>query len=395
MSLSATPRIESIDLVRGGVVVLMALDHVRDYFHAANFLFEPNDLAHTSAAIFFTRWITHFCAPAFVFLAGTSAFLLGERTSQGQLTTFLLTRGLWLLVVEVTVVSFAWSFNPSFTFTKLQVIWALGLCMVILSGLIYLPKPVILLLGLVIVFGHNLLDNVHFTDSRLHDFLWSEVHEKKRFLIRGHTIAVVYPILAWVGVMALGYWCGQYYRRGVEALKRRRFLLATGAVAVLLFFVLRTAGVYGDPEAWAPQRSAVLTVCSFFNVTKYPPSLLYLLITLGGILIALALVEGKTGWLGRRLLHYGRVPLFFYVAHIVLLHLVAALAIRLSGRPWSDTILKFNSNAKDSPWLAGYGFSLPTTYLIWVAIILTLYPLCKWYDTYKLRHREQWWLSYL
>jgi uncharacterized membrane protein len=395
MTASNKPRIESIDLLRGIVIVIMALDHTRDYFHADNFLFEPTDMSQTNPAIFFTRWITHFCAPTFVFLAGTSAFFIGERKTKKQLSVFLFTRGLWLMLLEITIVSFAWSFNPDFNFTRLQVIWAIGLSMVILSAVIQLPKTAILIVGLAILFGHNWLDSIQATQNTWKDFLWAELHQRKRFVFYGHTIATGYPIIPWFGIMALGYCFGQFYKKGVDAIKRKKYLLVIGASAILLFIILRMGNSYGDPAPWSEQRSLAMTVCSFLNVTKYPPSLFYSLMTLGVSLIFLALSEKKPGWLGSKLIHFGRVPMFFYLLHLYLIHGLATIAIVASGRPWTDTILSFNPNGKDSPWLMGYGYSLAGTYLVWLLIILILYPLCKWYDGYKQTHKEKWWLSYI
>src|SRR5688572_29640524 len=241
-------RIESIDLLRGVVIVIMALDHVRDYFHAAHFLFDPTNIAQTSPALFSTRWITHFCAPAFMFLAGTSAFFVGERKSKAQLTKFLVTRGLWLMVLEITVVNFAWFFNPDFPFFRLSVIWALGASMIALSLLIYLPKKLLLALGLIILFGHNLLDNIHVAGNGLKAFLWAELHEQKYFTFYGHTIRTGYPLLPWIGIMVLGYCFGILYKREVPPARRKRVCLLIGTSAIVLFVVLRATNVYGDPR---------------------------------------------------------------------------------------------------------------------------------------------------
>jgi uncharacterized membrane protein len=205
MATVSTSRITSIDLLRGVVIIIMALDHVRDYFHADNFVYEPNDMSQTTAAVFFTRWISHFCAPVFVFLAGTSAFLVGERKTKKELSAFLFKRGLWLMLLEVVVISFAWTFNPAYIIFRLQVIWVLGLSMVCMSALIYLPPRNILIIGLIILFGHNLLDNIHATGNTFKDFLWAELHERKRFYIAGHQVTTGYSILAWLGIMMLGY----------------------------------------------------------------------------------------------------------------------------------------------------------------------------------------------
>jgi uncharacterized membrane protein len=388
-------RIESIDLLRGIVIIIMALDHVRDYFHADQFLYDPTDMTKTNAAVFFTRWITHFCAPVFVFLAGTSAFLVGERKTKKELSSFLLKRGLWLMLLETVVINFAWSFNPSYPFFRLQVIWVLGLAMVILSALIYLPPKFILVFGLLIVFGHNLLDNIHATGNSLNDFLWGVLHERKRFTFEGKIIATGYPIISWLGIMALGYCFGSLYKKGMDAALRKKYLLITGSAAIALFLLLRGINMYGDMKPWSAQSSFLLTICSFLNVTKYPPSLLYTLMTLGPALIALALLEKPLNKLESMIIRIGRVPLFFYILHLFLIHLLAMLAVVVSGRPWTDMISITNINAKDSPWLKGYGFSLAGTYLVWILVVVLLYPLCKWYDKYKTNHKEKWWLSYL
>ena len=388
-------RIESIDLLRGFAIVIMALDHVRDYFHADYFLFDPTDMQQTNGALFFTRWITNFCAPVFLFLAGTSAFLIGERKTERQLSAFLLKRGLWLMLLETVVINFAWSFNPTYPMFRLQVIWALGLSMVFMSALVYLPYKVILALGLIILFGHNLLDNIHATGNTLPDFLWGQLHERKRFAIGNRIIATGYPILPWLGIMALGYCFGAFYTKKVEAAFRKKYLVTLGVVAIALFIVLRGINRYGDMSPWMMQRTTILTICSFFNASKYPPSLMYTLMTLGPALIVLAFIEKPLNKLGKIIIVFGRVPLFFYILHLFLIHALATVAVVLSGRPWTDMISITNLNARDSPWLKGYGFNLGQTYLVWLLVVVLLYPLCKWYDRYKTNHKEKWWLSYL
>ncbi|ULQ51006.1 DUF1624 domain-containing protein [Flavihumibacter fluvii] len=388
-------RIESIDLLRGVVIVLMALDHVRDYFHADQYLFSPEDMTQTNPALFFTRWITHFCAPVFVFLAGTSSSLVGERKTKKELSAFLMKRGLWLIILELTVIGLAWGFNPAFPFFRLQVIWVLGICMVILGVMVYLPPKLILAMGLLILIGHNLLDNIHADGNTFRDFLWGVFHERKRFYFLGRKINTGYPILPWLGIMLLGYSLGQWYNKGIVAKVRREYLLMAGIGAIVLFLVLRGINRYGDMAPWSVQGSAVMTVCSFLNVTKYPPSLLYSLMTLGPALVFLALMEKPLNWLGKILVPFGRVPLFFYILHLYLIHGLAVIAVVLSGRPWTDMVLTGGMNGKDSPWLIGYGFPLAITYAIWILVVLLLYPLCKKYDRYKTNHKEKWWLSYL
>jgi len=388
-------RIESIDLLRGIVIIIMALDHVRDYFHAGNFLYEPNDLSQTTIAVFFTRWVTHFCAPVFVFLAGTSTFLVGERKTKKELAAFLLKRGLWLMLLEVVVISFAWTFNPAYLIFRLQVIWVLGLSMVCMSALIYLPPKIILIIGIMILFGHNLLDNIHATGNSFKDFLWAELHERKRFYFAGHQFTTGYSLLAWLDIMMLGYSFGMLYKKGTDAALRQKYLLLIGSIAIILFLLLRGINSYGDMAPWATQRSFALTICSYLNVTKYPPSVMYTLMTMGPALIALALLEKSLNRFGKIIIPFGRVPLFFYILHLFLIHGLAVVAVIASGRPWTDMIIPTIANAKESPWLQGYGFSLAETYAVWLVVILLLYPLCKWYDRYKTNHKEKWWLSYL
>ena len=390
-SVKSKKRIESIDLLRGVVIIIMALDHVRDYFHAGHFLFDPTDISQTSPALFFTRWITHFCAPAFVFLAGTSAFLVGQRKSKKELTRFLFTRGLWLMFLELTVINFAWFFNPEFPFFRLAVIWALGVSMIALSLLIYLPKKIILAIGLIILFGHNSLDNIHVAGNGFKAFLWAELHERKYFTFLGKSLRTAYPVLAWIGIMALGYCFGSLYKKEADARKRKNSLLVIGITAIVLFIIIRTINIYGDMSPWSVYDKPVTTILSFLNVTKYPPSLLYTLMTLGPCIIFLALAEKPLGKTGNAITRIGRVPMFFYILHIYLIHVLALFAIEFAGKNWKDMVLTGN----DNPQLKGYGFSLWVVYLVWIAIILMLYPLCKWYDKYKTNHKEKWWLSYL
>jgi uncharacterized membrane protein len=386
-------RVVSIDLLRGVIMIIMALDHVRDYYHADALLYDPTDLTRTSVLLFFTRWITHFCAPVFVFLAGTSAFLVGQRKTKKQLSLFLLTRGLWLMFLELTVVNFAWFFNFHFPSFFLVVIWTLGLSMVVLSALIHLPLKIILVTGILIVAGHNLLDNIHVPGTDIKAFLWAELHEPQRFTIAGHLVGTGYPVLAWIGVMALGYCFGSLYDRNIDPAKRKLWLVMLGVSMIIAFMVLRFYNFYGDPHPWSQQTSFTFTLLSFLNVTKYPPSLLYVLVTLGPAMLFLAFTERPKTWISGAILHIGRVPMFYYLLHLYLIHLGAMAAAEISGIGWQNMILS------KWPWLEpqlkGYGFSLGVVYLVWISVVLLLYPLCKWYDRYKQAHREKWWLSYL
>jgi uncharacterized membrane protein len=390
----STKRIESIDLLRGLVMIIMALDHVRDYFHADSFLFDPTDLDKTNPAIFFTRWITHFCAPVFMFLAGTSAFFMRRRRTTPQLARFLLTRGLWLIFLELVVVTFGWNFDILFTNIFFITIWALGASMIALAALVYLPVKYILAIGLIIIFGHNLLDNVHLKGNNLPAFGWALLHEMGFFTWKGHNVLVGYPVLPWIGMIALGYCFGFLYAPDFTAERRKKWLLAISFSAIGLFILIRFINVYGDLMPWSTQSTPLYTFLSFLKTTKYPPSLLYTLMTLGPSILFLAFTENVRNPLSRFISIYGRVPMFFYLIHIYVIHLstmiVAELFTEYSWRLW---VLKDPLWFTDS--LKGYGFSLPVVYLVWILVILVLYPFCKWYDSYKLAHKEKWWLSYL
>jgi uncharacterized membrane protein len=390
---SIKSRVQSIDLLRGIVMIIMALDHVRDYFHADAFLYNPVDLTKTSVPLFFTRWITHFCAPVFVFLAGTSAFLVGTRKGKNELSSFLLKRGLWLIVLEFTIINFSWFFNIHFSFVALTVIWGLAIGMIVLAAAIYLPFRGILLLGIVLVAGHNLLDPLHVTGNEAAAVSWSILHEANLFRFENLTLFVGYPILPWTGVMLLGYCFGSLYLPSTEAGFRKKTLLQMGIGATVLFVVIRLINSYGEPTAWSQQSSPIFTILSFINVTKYPPSLLYVLITLGPSLIFLALAENLTGKLSQYVIALGRVPMFYYIVHLYLIHIIALVAALATGFQLSDMV--FNTWVTDSPNLRGYGFSLGVTYAIWILIVLALFPLCLWYDRYKTTHKDKWWLSYL
>jgi len=393
-SATKNKRIESIDLLRGTVMIIMALDHVRDYFHADALLYSPTDLSRTSVILFFTRWITHFCAPVFIFLAGVSAYLYGARRTKNELSFFLFTRGLWLIFAEVVIIGFIRTFNPGYFFINLQVIWAIGICMIILSVLIRANWYIILLAGVVLVGGHNLLDAVHMPGAGVSSFLWSVLHENHDFIFGRFTVSIFYPVLPWLGVMIMGYCLGSLYAPGYHAAKRKRTLLWLGFGAIALFIILRSGNFYGDAALWAAQKNDVFTFMSFLNVTKYPPSLQYVLVTLGPALIFLALTEKPLNTLTLKITIFGRVAMFYYAAHLFLIHLAAIGGAVISGYKWTDMILTTRVYA--SPGLKGYGFDLVAVYLVWILLILALYPLCKWFDAYKRanlsKHR---WLSYI
>jgi len=387
-------RLGSIDLLRGIVMIIMAIDHTRDYFHNSAFVFNPEDLTQTNPILFFTRWITHFCAPVFVFLAGTSAYLYGAKKTRKELSFFLFTRGIWLVFIELFILSLLRTFNPSFHFFNLQVIWAIGISMIVLSALIYMKWFFILLTGIILIGAHNLLDGIHVPGNNLLSFLWSLLHDPARFTFGPFSLNVHYPLLPWIGIMAIGYSAGILYARGFDPAKRKKTLLMLGFGAIVLFIILRSGNLYGDAAHWSAQKNTAFSILSFLNVTKYPPSLLYALMTLGPALIFLALTEKPLNAFARKIEVFGRVAMFYYLAHIFFIHLFAVIGVVILGYQWSDMILTGRVNAAEQ--LKGYGFDLAVVYVVWVGLILVLYPLCKWFDRYKRTHLPRYkWLSYL
>ena len=387
-STSARPRLDSVDVLRGLVMVVMALDHTRDYF--SNVRFDPLDLSKTNAALYFTRWITHFCAPVFVFLAGTGAYLSGARgRSKRELSRFLWTRGLWLVLIEVTVVSFGWSFDPGLHDIALQVIWAIGWSMVVLAALVRLPPAAAGAFGVAIVAGHNLLDGIPPERFGSFDWLWKILHVQSWSPIAspgGHRFMLIYPLIPWIGVMAAGYFFGTVY--SLPADRRRRTLLTLGACLTAIFVGLRWTNVYGDPQPWSVQKNALFTVMSFLNCAKYPPSLLYLLMTLGPAIAFLALLERPAGPLGSKIRVYGRVPFFYYVLHIPLIH---AMSIAVGLVLYGPAIFAWGPL---NPPPDNVGFGLPGVYACWLVAVAILYFPCRWFAGLKQRNKAVW-LSYL
>ena len=389
-----TKRIESIDILRGLVMVIMALDHVRDYFHKDAFISDPTNLDTTTPELFFTRFITHFCAPTFIFLSGTSAFLYGRNKSKAELSKFLFTRGLWLVFVEIFIMNFLWWFDPSFGFTNLQVIWAIGFCMILLSLLIYVPKRILLVLGLLIVFGHNLLDGFRMEGYSFGAILWYMFHQGALIpLNKEFAIDFLYPILPWAGVMLLGYCFGELYSKDFDSRLRKKYLLRFGLSALVLFFILRTFNIYGESNHWAEQKNLSFSILSFFNVSKYPPSLLFILITLGPALLFARWVEPIKNRVTDILTVFGRVPFFYYVLHVLVIHVAAMIGLELTGGSWKQMILTNEVFMEGK--LAGYGYSLLTTYLVWIGIVILLYFPSKVYMRYKMNNKDKRWLSYL
>jgi uncharacterized membrane protein len=377
------------------VMVIMALDHTRDFF-SKDLAFDPSDLDKTYPALFLTRWITHYCAPVFIFLAGTGAFLSTTRgKSTRELSWFLLTRGLWLVLLELTWVRcLGWQFNFDFHFAVGVVIWAIGWSMVALAGLVFLPLRWITTFGILMIAGHNLFDYVEPESWGSLGWLWRILHSGGIIVpAEGYHFAAGYPLIPWIGVMAAGYGFGSLLLR--EPVERRKSLFGLGALLTALFILFRALNLYGDPDPWSRQKNALFTLFSFFNCHKYPPSLLYLLMTLGPASLALSVLDrGTPCWL-KPVLVFGRVPLFYYLLHLPLIHGLAVLASYLhygQANWWFAN----PSEGPDAPPLrpADYGYSLPVVYLVWLGVVLALYPVCRWFAEVKRRRRERW-LSYL
>jgi len=405
-------RIDSVDLLRGLVMVVMLVDHTRDFVHHDTFFFDATDMSRTYPALFFTRWITHYCAPVFVFLSGAGAyFQLARGKTKPELSKFLLTRGLWLIVLEFTVIRFLVFWNLAYDqfLGFAQVIWVFGWSMILLSVLIYLPIRAIAAFGIVMIALHNLLDGVRVTGwqgpgSPLPGFighLWIILHQggiALPFGFPGPIWFILYPLIPWLGLMAAGYAFGSIYNGTPE--ERRRTLMRWGLGLTIGFIVIRAINIYGDPSEWARQKTAVMTVASFLNLSKYPPSLLYIMMTIGPSMIALAFwekynaksVEPATrGPIARMLITYGKVPLFFYILQWVYAHSAGYILSVIAGKP---TFIYFRLPGPGPTTPDDVGFNLLTVWAVWLAGVILIYPLCKWYANLKAR-RTDWWLSYL
>lgn len=389
MNSKPSARNEAIDLLRGFVMVIMVLDHSRDFW--GGFTPSPTDLDVTTGPLFFTRWVTHLCAPVFVFLAGTSAYLCGKNRSPMAVSKFLFTRGVWLCLLELFVFKYVWMPEPGYSMVLIQVIWALGFSMIALAGLSLLGTGPLAVIGFAIVAGHNLLDPLVAADFGGAGYLWILLHEGGRIAVTDEVVWMVsYPVLPWIGVMALGYSFGTSLN--LDTGQRQSLYMRMGLAMITLFIVLRALDVYGDPVSWSAQPEALFTLLSFLNTEKYPPSLLFLLMTIGPALCLLSLFERsvfKTFMKGRprrMLLVFGRVPLFFYLLHLILL--------RFTAIPVSF-VLYGQQAALPPPGPAGSAMlGLGATYLAWLVAIVLLYPACRWYAEVKQRRRD-WWLSYL
>lgn len=380
-------------------MVLMALDHVRDFFHIGAFTEDPLNVSTTTPQLFATRWVTHLCAPIFVFLSGVSIYLQGQRKTPKELGAFLLKRGAWLILAEWTIIAFGWTLNPYFNIFPFQVIWAIGISMVLMGIMLMIKTPykLILGIGIVIVAGHNLLDIPESAPGFQAGFWWDLLHHgtfAPYEIAPNRFILLLYAFPVWTGVMLLGYSAGKLFTEPYTPATRRSILLKTGLGVLTFFFLLRLTNVYGDPVDWAFQKNWLYTFMSFINVDKYPASLLYLSITLGIGILFLALVEPLRNRFTATMGIFGRTALFYYILHIYLIRILSAVYFFSNGH----TLEEAAELGKQLPFLfvaPGEGFPLWGVYATWMAVVLALYPCCKWYDNYKRRHPEKAWLSYL
>lgn len=385
-------RLASVDVLRGVVMILMTLDHVRDYLGDA--ATSPTNLATTTVPLFLTRWVTHFCAPVFFLLTGTGAYLMSRRTGTASLSRFLVTRGIWLILLETVILRcLGYQFNVDFRVTLFFILWAIGWSMITLAALVRLPLVVSLIFGLVLIVGHNLLDGVSASALGIPAPLWLVLHQQG-LLLRGpeHFILVAYPLIPWIGVTAVGYALGPVFEWTAD--ERRRFLWRAGLGITLAFFALRWFNLYGDPQPWTARASSAFTALSYLNTTKYPPSLLFLLMTLGPALLFLRSIDAR---IPRWLLPaevLGRVPLFYFVLHVVLIHLIA---LAVCWYRYGDVHWVFESPTPDKyPFTQPPGWPLPLLYIyaFWWLVVLMLWPICRWFAAVKARRRT-WWLGYL
>ena len=384
-------RLTVIDALRGLVIIIMVLDHVRDYFHASGYAYDPIDFHTSTPAVYATRWVTHLCAATFVWLAGVSVWLRHEKTRDTKaVAIFLLTRGLWLVVLECTVVNFGWSFSVPFL-PLLQVIWAIGFAMIALAALVWLPRLAVLTIGIVVIAGHNLLDGIQAKSFGAWEGLWMFLHAGGIGMWQGQPFALLfYPVVPWIGVIALGYGMGTVF----TAPRRDLILTVCGLAMIAGFVILRMLNVYGTTAPWADQHDTAKTIMDFMNVQKYPPSLDYVLATLGPIFVLIPWLARLKGPFAGFLVTFGSVPLMAYIAHLYVMHALSIAVHFAAGQAWLPFIDTMRHFVLAPDLFKGSGFPLWAVYLGWVATIAIIYPLCRWWQGVKQRRRD-WWLSYL
>jgi len=384
-------RINSIDIVRGIVMIIMALDHTRDLLHITSITQQPTDLATTTPMLFFTRWITHLCAPTFVLLSGASAYIsLKNINNVTESRNHLLTRGIWLIILDLTLINFGVWFDIHFNVLLFDVISAIGFGFIILSLLLKCSAKTIGIIGLLIIFLHNLSPNLRLAETSLFKRLLMPFFAPNAFpLGRGITFVVGYPPIPWLGIILAGFWVGSIFNKTVES--RKKLFLIIGFSSLLLFVLLRFINIYGDSFQWTTQKNYLFTFMSFINVTKYPPSLLFCLLTLGIMFLILSFVEGMKSKFTDSATVYGKVPLFYFVIHWFIIHPIMFAIVFLQGFKSSDLLFGFNfGRPKETS-----GVELWAIYLIWLAVLIILLPLCKRYGQYKEYHKDKRWLRYV
>ncbi|MBP1222720.1 DUF1624 domain-containing protein [Flavobacterium sp. 1355] len=380
----------SIDIVRGIVMIIMALDHVRDLMHVDSITQSPTDLATTTPLLFFTRWITHLCAPIFVFLAGTSVYLsLQNKNNIAEKRQHLLKRGFWLLVVEFTIVNFGLFFDIGFHTLLFEVIAAIGFGFIILGLLLKIRSKILGIIGLIIIFSHNLLPLIPFAENSTLKTVLSPFFSPIVIPFSGRAFIMGYPPIPWLGIMLVGFATGKFF---MLAEKRKKLFVQIGLGALGLFIAVRFLNIYGDPVLWSIQKDAVFTFLSFMNVTKYPPSLLFCLVTLGILFLLLAFAEQFQNRIKKVALVYGKVPLFYFVIHFYVIHILTLIMLILQGFNWSQ--LEFASGTFGRPKGVESGLSLWAIYLIWIFVVVILYKPCLWFGKYKAEN-QYWWLKYI
>ncbi|HWJ90738.1 MAG TPA: heparan-alpha-glucosaminide N-acetyltransferase domain-containing protein [Flavisolibacter sp.] len=383
-------RIASIDIVRGLVMIIMALDHTRDLIHVSSVTQSPTDLATTTVPLFFTRWITHLCAPTFVFLSGSSAYISSRNKTISEARKFLLTRGLWLVLLEFTLVNFGVWFDVHFNVFLFDVIATIGCGFIVTSLLLNASSRTFAVLGLAIIFLHNLAPLMPFAETSLIKRILMPLFAPGAFPFDGgRTFVMGYPPIPWLGIMLTGFAAGKIFELPVE--RRRAIFWKTGLASLVLFVVIRAVNVYGDSVPWSTQNNGAFTFLSFMNVTKYPPSLVFCLVTLGIMFLLFYLVEGKRNQLSEIATVYGKVPLFYFLVHWYIIHPIMFLIVFMQGYKSSDLVFGFSFGRPQGP----SGLPLRGIYLLWIVVVALLYPLCKWYGKYKEAHREKKWLRYL
>jgi len=383
-------RIYSIDIARGLVMIIMALDHTRDLLHTGAMTQSPTDLATTTPILFFTRWITHLCAPSFVFLSGASAYLSAQRRNNaGASRQWLFTRGIFLVLLEITLVNFGVWYDIHFRTLLIQVIAAIGFSFIGLGILYKLPVKIIGIIGVSIIFLHDLLTLLPMVSNPILQFAGALLFGGGVIKAGGATILFAYPVLPWMGIMFAGYSVGRLFTMPEEARKKR--LLHIGWAALGLFVLLRASNVYGDVSKWSVQKNTVFTFLSFINVSKYPPSLLYTLLMLGILLLFLSFIEGRGNGFTRVVTVYGKVPMFYYLIHWNVIHLLMLAMVFLEGYRADQLVFGVFQFGRPQ----GSGISLGMVYLVWLCVVASLYPLCIWYGRYKASHPEKRWLRYL